>query len=135
REPPVPFVVPAYPIRKECEMANTVTWFEVLGKDGKQLQRFYGDLFGWAIDADNPMGYGMTQATDGGIGGGIGQSDDGAGSVTCYVSVDDPQAYLDRAEQLGGRTIVPVTETPMVTFAQFADPQGNVVGVVKGGGS
>jgi predicted enzyme related to lactoylglutathione lyase len=27
---------------------------------------------------------------------------------------------------------VPVTEIPnMVTFAQFADPQGNVVGLVK----
>jgi predicted enzyme related to lactoylglutathione lyase len=28
--------------------------------------------------------------------------------------------------------VVPVTEIPnMVTFAQFADPQGNVVGLVK----
>src|SRR5574341_770127 len=32
----------------------------------------------------------------------------------------------------GGKTIVPVTEIPgMVTFAQFADPEGNVVGIVK----
>jgi predicted enzyme related to lactoylglutathione lyase len=49
-----------------------------------------------------------------------------------YTEVDDPQAYLDRIEQAGGRTVVPVTEIPdMVTFAQFADPQGNVVGLVK----
>ena len=48
-----------------------------------------------------------------------------------YIEVDDPQAYLDRIEQAGGKTVVPVTETEMVTFAQFADPQGNVVGLVK----
>lgn len=33
---------------------------------------------------------------------------------------------------MGGKTVVPVTEIPdMVTFAQFADPEGNVVGLVK----
>jgi len=116
-------------------MANQVTWFEVAGKDGAKLQRFYGDLFDWKIDAGNPMNYGMVEGGDGGIGGGIGASQDGSTQVTFYVSVDDPQAYLDKAEQLGGRTIVPVTEVPnMVTFAQLADPEGNVVGVVKNQG-
>jgi hypothetical protein len=52
--------------------------------------------------------------------------------VVFYVEVDDPQAYLDRIEKAGGTTVVPVTEVPgMVTFAQFADPQGNVIGLVK----
>ena len=33
---------------------------------------------------------------------------------------------------LGGKTVVPETEIPnMVTFALFADPEGNVVGLVK----
>jgi predicted enzyme related to lactoylglutathione lyase len=113
-------------------MANSVSWFEITGKDGAKLQRFYGDLFGWKIDADNAMNYGMVEGGDGGIGGGIGQSQDGSTQLTFYVSVDDPQAYLDKAEQLGGRTVVPVTDIPdMVTFAQFADPDGNVVGVFK----
>jgi predicted enzyme related to lactoylglutathione lyase len=113
-------------------MANQVSWFEVSGKDGARLQQFYGDLFGWKIDAGNPMNYGMVEGKDGGIGGGIGQSQDGGRQVTFYVTVDDLQAYLDKAEQHGGRTVVPVTEIPnMVTFAQFADPEGNVVGIVK----
>ncbi|MFQ5426279.1 MAG: VOC family protein, partial [Gaiellales bacterium] len=48
------------------------------------------------------------------------------------VAVDDPQAALDRAESLGGRTVMPVTEIPdMVTLALFADPQGHVIGIVK----
>ncbi len=113
-------------------MANQVSWFEISGKDGAKLQQFYGDLFGWKIDANNPMSYGMVEGSDGGIGGGIGQSNDGGSQVTFYVTVDDLQAYLDKAERSGGRTVVPVTEIPnMVTFAQFADPQGNVVGIVK----
>jgi predicted enzyme related to lactoylglutathione lyase len=115
-------------------MANPVTWFEIVGSDGAALQRFYGDLFGWEVKADNPMNYGMVDAQSGkGIGGGIGTAQGGPGHVTVYVEVDDPQAYLDKAEQLGGRTIVGVTEIPeMVTFALLADPEGHVVGVVKG---
>jgi hypothetical protein len=28
-------------------MANKVMWFEVLGKDGNKVKKFYGELFGW----------------------------------------------------------------------------------------
>jgi len=113
-------------------MANQVSWFEISGKDGAKLQQFYGDLFGWKIDANNPMSYGMVEGSDGGIGGGIGQSNDGGTQVTFYVGVDDLQACLDEAERSGGRTVLPVTEIPnMATIAQFADPEGNVVGLVK----
>jgi predicted enzyme related to lactoylglutathione lyase len=116
-------------------MANAVTWFEIVGKDSEKLSKFYGDLFGWKVDLNNPMKYGLVEGSEGGIGGGIGQTDDGPGHVTVYVSVDDPQKYLDKAEQLGGKTIVPVTEIPdMVTFALFADPEGHVVGVTKSSG-
>ena len=79
------------------------------------------------------MNYGIVEKAEGGIGGGVTSSPQGGpGHVTFYVAVDDPQAALDQAESLGGKTIVPVTEVPdMVTFALFADPEGNVVGVVK----
>ena len=59
-------------------MGQPVVHFEVIGKDGEMLQRYYSDLFGWEIDADNPMKYGSVQREgnvnpDGvGIGGGIG---------------------------------------------------------------
>jgi hypothetical protein len=103
--------------------------FEVIGRDGAALQSFYGQLFDWSINADNPMGYGIVEPAEGGIGGGVTQGD--APAAVFYVQVDDPAAHLARAEQLGGKTIVPVTSIPgMVTFAQFADPEGNVVGIV-----
>ena len=54
-------------------MPNPVVHFEVIGKDGQKLQRFYGQVFEWDIKADNPMQYGMISGGEGGgIGGGIG---------------------------------------------------------------
>jgi uncharacterized protein len=116
--------------------APSVAWFEVTGKDGPALQRFYDELFDWKIqDAGDGSGYGLVQAGEKGIGGGIGLAQDGGpGQVTFYVEVDDPGAYLQKAEQLGGQTIVPPTELEQfgLTFAFFADPEGHVVGLSKG---
>lgn len=117
-------------------MGQPVVHFEIAGKDGKKLQDFYAKLFDWRIDADNPMNYGIVDTQgEGGIGGGVTATQDNLPQyVTVYVQVDDPQAYLDKIESAGGKTIVAVTEIPdMVTFALFADPEGNVVGLVKEG--
>jgi predicted enzyme related to lactoylglutathione lyase len=56
------------------------------------------------------------------------------GHVTFYVEVDDVDAYLEKTEQLGGRTVVPPTviEQFGLTFAFIADPEGHVIGLSKG---
>lgn len=113
-------------------MPNPVVHFEILGKDGKKAQQYYGSLFDWKIDADNPMAYGLVHNDGEGIDGGVAQAEQGGPTVTFYVQVDDPQKYLDRAIALGGKLVMPVTEVPgMVTMCQFADPDGNVIGIVK----
>ena len=109
-------------------MPSPVTWFELTGTDTAALRSFYAELFGWEITPVDGMDYGIVTAGDGGIGGGI-TAGDGAATVV-YLQVDDIQSTLDRVEQAGGKTVVPVTVIPdMVTFAQFADPEGNVVGL------
>jgi len=117
-------------------MQNAVVWFEVVGTDGEKLRKFYTDLFGWKIDgAAGDMDYGLVPPGNGGIGGGVGKSQDGGpGHVTFFVEVDDPTAYLKKAEKLGGKTVVPPTEIPSynLTFAYFLDPQGHLVGLSKG---
>jgi uncharacterized protein len=51
-------------------MPNPVVHFEVSGRDVAKTQGFYATLFGWKIDANNPMSYGVVEAQDGvGIGG------------------------------------------------------------------
>jgi predicted enzyme related to lactoylglutathione lyase len=48
-----------------------------------------------------------------------------------YVQVDDVQAHLDKATSLGGKMLVPPINIPTGTFAWFADPQGNTIGLFK----
>lgn len=113
-------------------MTSPVIHFEVVGKDVESLQSFYSDLFGWKTQLIPEANYAMVEQEGDGIAGGIGQSPDGgAGHVTFYVSTPDPQAMLDKAEQLGGKTIMPVTELPQVTIALFADPEGHVIGLTR----
>ena len=89
-------------------MAAKVVHFEILGKDASKLHDFYGKLFDWKINADNPMNYGLIEAAgDGSIGGGIGSVEDGApGHVTFYVEVDNIENYLSEVESMGGRAFL-----------------------------
>ena len=115
-------------------MPNPVVHFEIQSNRPKELQDFYAKLFDWNVDTNNPMDYGMVDTqVQGGIGGGIGPTVGGPNRVTWYVQVPDLQAALDKAESLGGKTAMPPMEVPgIVTLAQFTDPEGNLIGLVKG---
>ena len=115
-------------------MPNPVVHFEIQAKDHEKIQAFYKDLFDWHIDNDNTFNYGMVDThAEGGINGGIAPANDGTSRVTFYAQVDDWQAYLDKAEGLGGKTVLPPMEIPdTVTLAMFTDPEGNLIGLVKG---
>jgi uncharacterized protein len=124
-------------------MGQPVVHFEVIGQDGDKLRSYFSELFGWEIDADNPMNYGMVQREgntnpDGiGIGGGIGgPGPDGyAGHVTFYVEVPDVEAALAKAESLGGtRMMGPDQVGEGIEIGMFQDPEGHTIGVVKGAG-
>ncbi len=115
-------------------MGCPVVHWEIMGKDAQKLQDFYGKLFDWNVDANNPMNYGMVNTGgEGGINGGIQAAPEGMSNcVTFYVLVDDLQAYLDKAGTLGGKTVVPPTPIPNIgSFAMFLDPDNNCIGLFK----
>jgi predicted enzyme related to lactoylglutathione lyase len=122
-------------------MGQPVVHFEVIGKDGAKLQRYYSELFGWEIDASNPMGYGLVNREgntnpDGiGIGGGVGAGPDAdyPGHVTFYVEVPDVEQALQKAESLGGKRIFGPATVPgaQVTLGQFTDPEGHMIGLTQ----
>src|SRR5947208_16254779 len=94
-------------------MGNAVVHFEVMAQDRKKATQFFTDLFGWKVDTDNPMGYGVIAHSDNyskggvGIGGGIfGDMPAGQDGVTFYVEVDDVDATLAQVEKLGGQRLV-----------------------------
>jgi predicted enzyme related to lactoylglutathione lyase len=48
-----------------------------------------------------------------------------------YITVDDVDATADRAKELGGNIIVPITNVPTVgRFCMIQDPQGAVFSVI-----
>ena len=125
-------------IERRPTMGQPVVHFEIIGTDGAKLREYYGELFGWAFNADNPMNYGTVARADNlnadgiGIGGGVAGYADAPNSVTFYVQVPDVEAALVQAESLGGKRLMgPVEPTPEITIGQFADPEGNVIGVVN----
>ncbi len=115
-------------------MTRPVVFFEIRGRDNERLKDFYASLFGWKIDSNNPMNYGMIEPGVGGpeqgVGGGIVQADDPLTMI--YVQVLDPTETLRKAEELGGKTIMGPTDLPDgPTIAQLQDPEGNTLGLVK----
>ena len=113
-------------------MGSPVVHFEITGNDGDLLKKFYGELFSWKIDSDNPQNYGLVAAEEGGIGGGVSKSQQGPGMVTFYVASADITATLNQATELGGTVVMPETVVnDDVTIGLFADPEGNVVGLAK----
>ena len=112
-------------------MGSPVVHFEINSQNPAALQEFYGDLFDWTIHIVPEMGYGMIDTQGRGIDGGIGPAR-GPNQVTFYIEVADLKDAIARIEDAGGKVVVPITEVPgVVTFAQFADPDGNIVGLVK----
>ncbi len=114
-------------------MGNAVVHFEIGGPDDAPLVTFYGELFGWKLQPFEGGGYTLIDTNGGGgINGGIGKSQTGEPWSTFYVEAEDLQAALDKAESLGAKTVMPVTDFGgAVTIAMFNDPDGLLVGLVK----
>jgi predicted enzyme related to lactoylglutathione lyase len=120
-------------------MGQPVVHFEIIGRDGELLQNYYSELFGWEIDANNPMNYGLVprdgnvNAEGVGIGGGIAAAPEGyTGHVTFYVEVPDVEAALAQSEQLGGRRMMgPDKVMEGVEIGLFTDPEGHTIGLIK----
>jgi predicted enzyme related to lactoylglutathione lyase len=52
--------------------------------------------------------------------------------VSIFVQVLDPVETLRKAEEMGGRAVLQPFDVPGgPTIAQMADPEGNLIGLVK----
>jgi predicted enzyme related to lactoylglutathione lyase len=110
-------------------MGQPVVHFEIGCRDRERAEAFFSELFGWSINRAGPA-----SMIDTGGAGGINGHITALGHephhyVTVYVEVDDLSATLQRAEALGGKTVVPPVDLPTGTFAWFADPDGNTIGL------
>ena len=110
-----------------------VHW-EVQARDLPRQQQFFGELFGWKIDTNNPMSYGMVVGRRQGHHRRRHRPGDGrAPRVTFYVQVRGHQrARSARRSRWAAQTMVPRTEFGGVIMALFRDLEDNVIGLVEG---
>jgi predicted enzyme related to lactoylglutathione lyase len=112
-------------------MGQPVVHFEIGCRDRARTATFFSQLFNWNMQEAGPATM-IDTAGGGGITGHItALGHEPHHYVTVYVQVDDPRAYLAKAQTLGGKILVPPVEIPTGTFAWFADPDGNTIGLWK----
>jgi predicted enzyme related to lactoylglutathione lyase len=110
-------------------MPNPVVHFEIGCRNRPETQAFFSKLFDWQMIEAGPA---TMISTGGPVTGHITALGHEPYRYTIfYVQVDDVQTYLDKATSLGGKMLVPPIDIPTGTFAWFADPQGNTIGLFK----
>jgi uncharacterized protein len=122
------------PRERRTVVGQPVVHWEINARDGQKLHEFYRTLFDWKIQLDPQLHYGIVETGgQGGINGGISTlPPEVPPYVTFYVQVDDLQAYLAKAESLGGKTTLPPMPIPgMGSIAMFRDPEGLIVGLFQ----
>ena len=115
-------------------MGHPVMQWQILARNPDALAAFYGALFGWRVNADNPMGYRtIDTASDRGIKGGIWPiGDEGHPLVQLFVEVADVRECAARVEQLGGQIIIPPQVLPDGgEMAIVMDTEGLSFGLTK----
>lgn len=122
-------------------MHGRVVHFEIPYEDGDRARSFYGEAFGWDLQAWGDGEYtlvstgptGEQGATEPGfINGGMMHREGFFGSPVVTISVDDIDTSLAEIERLGGSTVqkrMPVGD--MGWSAYFKDPEGNLMGLFQ----
>ena len=112
------------------------SWNELMTTDVEGATNFYGTLFGWQYEAF-PMGemtYHVIRSGNDETGGIMPmppQAVDHPPAWGIYVTVDNVDATVQRAEELGGKIHQPPTDIPGVgRFAVLQDPQGAYISVI-----
>src|SRR5215470_11637299 len=115
-------------------MGSPVMQFQILSTDPEKTATFYCELFGWRVNADNPMGYREIQTGSGeGIQGGIWPAPPQTQNfVQLFVAVDSVAESVKKAEGLGAKVIIPATTLPGGDeMAVMLDPQGMSFALTK----
>ena len=109
--------------------ARSIVHIEIPAADREAAATFYKELFDWDYEHTGaPMPYTTFRA--GNTAGGLTEPREGfqPGNVLLYVSSDDIDSDLKKAESLGAKVVVPKTEIPTVGwFGIFIDLTDNQI--------
>jgi hypothetical protein len=115
---------------------NPIGWFEIHVKDFDKARDFYGKLFSWEFNLSqgSKSQYWNIFTAEGSIGGGFmkkSKPEHEGQAVLIYVEVEDIEATLNKAAELGGKTQTPKTliNEKAGYFALFYDNDNNLIGL------
>jgi predicted enzyme related to lactoylglutathione lyase len=116
-------------------MAHPVVHAEIRSLDPDATSRFFADLFGWKVASEGAFpGYTFIDTgVEGGTFDAISPRQTAEDEVLFFVAVEDVEATLARAEQLGGSIVQAAQHVPGTSFGVFADAQGHKVGIASSG--
>jgi predicted enzyme related to lactoylglutathione lyase len=118
---------------------GTPAWFELLTRDYDTAIGFYRDVFRWPVHTmgDTPefrySVYGDGQTQEAGIMDAAAFLPEGVPAHwSVYFRVEDADAALARAVELGGAVVVPAEDTPYGRLATASDVTGAIFKLVAG---
>jgi predicted enzyme related to lactoylglutathione lyase len=117
---------------------NSFCWNELHTRGLEAAKTFYPRVFGWGVQANAmPEGgeYVEWQVNGRVVAGGTGMGSDVPPEVPSYwlvyFAVADCDATVSKAQELGGRVIVPCMDIREGRFALLTDPQGATFGIIR----
>ena len=125
---------------KGAQLVNehgTLTWNELMTDDLETAKAFYAAAFGWAAQTDQmPDGtYYTTFKVGDDMAAGMMAKTPEMGPMPnywgIYFAVDDCEAAVAKAAELGGTVVAPPFDTPIGKMAVLADPQGATFALVS----
>lgn len=109
-------------------------WYELASPDLDSAKSFYAGLLGWTwADSGMPGMTYLLASRDGDMVAGLFAPDPGMPVAwTNYTAVDDADATVTKAKDLGATVVVPPTDIPGTgRFSVLIDPQGAVFGILQ----
>ncbi len=113
-----------------------LSWCELMTTDVPAAKSFYSALLGWEIEemAAGGTPYNVAKTAGRGVGGIMGMPPGAEGRPPAwgaYITVDDVDARLAKAVELGAKVLVPPMDIPNVgRFCWIQDPQGAALGLI-----
>ena len=116
--------------------------FEIQADDPARAIKFYQSLFGWKFTQHGSVPYWLvTTGSDGtpGINGGLhprvgarALEEQAVIAFVCTVDVSSVDIFAAKAEQAGGRIVMPKTAIPGIGWLSYAkDTEGNIFGMIE----
>jgi uncharacterized protein len=116
-------------------MPHPIVHAEIRSADPDATRAFFASLFGWTYPSKGVLpGYTFVDTgVPDALYTAISPLQGGADLVTFFVGVEDINAVMAEAGELGGRVVQQPVGIPGVTFGLIADPQGHIVGLAQQG--